>query len=332
MSEYARGAPPVGGSNVQLQPVEPFSLGLFLAPWLLGINIAWALNGAGLIVLCRYISHYKDDSRWIKLAVAVTSGTALLSILVDTHVGFQIFVSWFGDASALVDNRFVTVEMSFALVAIEAFTAQAYFAARVYRLTNRSKLVIFPIACLMLLGLATGILLTAIFASGSGTQVFFNQGNLRWALESHLFITASVDLCIAAAICARLWTVTSSESGARASVFVMRTIRLALLSSGISSLLAMATGVLFLTSDTTGLTFMASLICLTQVYNLNLLFALTSRSTQLTRPKTSDKPIFGYPVLQNEKQDFFNSQAIKDTEAAMSRPLPVRADQFDSWR
>ncbi|KAJ7446337.1 hypothetical protein FB451DRAFT_1291897 [Mycena latifolia] len=182
----ASGAPSLDGT------IGNAAIGLALATFLYGIETLQTFN---------YYRDYKNDTRSLKILVAVIWCLELTQTMLTWHAIYSMTVTFYGQPQHLADPPFSLI-LVVLFSAMVNFVVQTFFAFRVRVLSNR-----WPIPILVcVLNLVRFMGNVAIFAELCKRPEFsLLQTDLHWIFTAASAIGPFVDVITATSLCYFLW-------------------------------------------------------------------------------------------------------------------------------
>ncbi|KAG5718576.1 hypothetical protein E4T56_gene16495 [Termitomyces sp. T112] len=241
--------------------------------------IAYMFNavtyGMGTLLVMQYFrSHSKNDSVPTRLAVALLFIFATVQLVFLSHQIYIDFVTWF----AIPNNLdIITFSASAQLLAIylTAFTAQQFFASRIWMFSPPSKRIFFvsPVILLSFLQLGFGITQT-ILVIRVGT--FSHLETTVKYTSTQAGCTAACDIVITTMLC---WLLNKSRSGLKKTDSVVDKLILYAINRGAATSLAALMNLILFVSVPNTFIFMIFLLPSCQLYVLSVVSMLTSRES-----------------------------------------------------
>ncbi|KAJ7627391.1 hypothetical protein FB45DRAFT_60349 [Roridomyces roridus] len=257
---------------------------------LIGVLVSTFFQGVLSLQTYIYYENYPEDPFFLKALVAFLWVLDFAHLIMIGQAMYYYLVTNFGNAAALAVTT-ITLDLHLVFLAITTFTCQAYFLRRVWRFSNRNKL----LTGLLTAGCTSTLVLDLLLAGQTLAARNSSDVPTNLRIESiAVFSTGGAnDLAIAFVLC---WYLRRSKSEFERTNFVLTQLIQYTVSTGLlTSIFALGTLAAYIGSRETFI-WLAIYVSLGRMYTNALLATLNSRRRLrrlLNAPAMGTTEIFG---------------------------------------
>ncbi|KAK7045301.1 hypothetical protein R3P38DRAFT_192107 [Favolaschia claudopus] len=166
---------------------------LLTAPILAGTQANWALAATLLLQVCRFLTYFPNERRWIKTLVCAILLLELTQTGVSSHYAYWVLCLGWGDEKALAILPWSCLATP-VFTGITAGAVQTFFSWRIYLLMSRTIWACAVAGVIFLLAIAQAVMIFVVVGQFSQSTEFANVVKITSGVRSWLIITTVCDI------------------------------------------------------------------------------------------------------------------------------------------